>query len=53
MTDMKVAAVEALQQAEQECNRSRFIKSDFSGTTAVIVIIRGQTMVVLNVGDSR
>ena len=31
----------------------RFIKTEFSGTTAVICIIRGKQLIVLNVGDSR
>ena len=50
---MKEAAIEALKQAEEECNRNRYIKTDFSGTTAIIVIIRDQKMLVLNIGDSR
>ena len=50
---MKEAATEALKQAEEDCNRNRYIKTDFSGTTAIIVIIREQNMLVLNVGDSR
>lgn len=51
--DVKTAAVEALAQAEAECNSNRFIKTEFSGTTAVICIIRGSSLTVLNVGDSR
>ena len=31
----------------------RYIKTDFSGTTAVICIIRGNKLTTLNVGDSR
>lgn len=31
----------------------RFLKTEFSGTTAVICIIRGTHITVLNVGDSR
>lgn len=62
-TDVKAAALDALILAEDECNKSsvvvllsqadRFIKTEFSGTTAVICIIRGKHLTVLNVGDSR
>ena len=60
---MKTAAVESLLRAEKECIESesvgcssdidRFIKTDFSGTTAVICIIRDDYLLTLNVGDSR
>lgn len=50
---MKTAAVESLLQAERECIDNRFIKTEFSGTTAVICIIRGDKLVIINVGDSR
>ena len=62
-SDMKTAAVESLLRAEKECIESesvgcssdidRFIKTDFSGTTAVICIIRDDYLLTLNVGDSR
>ena len=62
-SDMKTAAVESLLRAEKECIESnfkesssdidRFIKTDFSGTTAVICIIRDDNLLTLNVGDSR
>ena len=62
-TDVKAAALDALILAEDECIKSilsslylhvdRFIKTEFSGTTAVICIIRGKHLTVLNVGDSR
>ena len=63
VTDLKTAAVESLHHAEQDCIASivfyllstldRFIKTEFSGTTAVVCIIRGSYLLALNVGDSR
>jgi len=63
VTDLKTAAVESLHQAEKDCIASigfyqisildRFIKTEFSGTTAVICIIRANCLLTLNVGDSR
>ena len=35
------------------CYPDRFIKTEFSGTTAVICIIRGDHLYTFNVGDSR
>ena len=63
VTDLKTAAVESLHQADKDCIASigfyqisildRFIKTEFSGTTAVICIIRANCLLTLNVGDSR
>lgn len=52
-SNMKTAAIDSLHQAEVACINNRFIKTDFSGTTAVICIIRGDDLLTLNVGDSR
>ena len=55
--------MDALAHAERDCLESRFrrsasrsdhlIRTEFSGTTAVICIIRGHVLLTLNVGDSR
>ena len=39
--------------SDSKSNLDRFIKTEFSGTTAVICIIRGDKLVIINVGDSR
>lgn len=53
ISNLQKAAIEALQKSEQACISNKFVKTDFSGTTAIICIIRGTTVLTLNVGDSR
>ena len=52
-TQLKEAAVDALACAEHDCLENHLIRTEFSGTTAVICIIRGHYFLTLNVGDSR
>lgn len=53
LTDLKKAALESLKLAEAGCLNNKSIKTDYSGTTAVICIIRDKYLLTLNIGDSR
>ncbi|KAK8814239.1 hypothetical protein WA158_008101 [Blastocystis sp. Blastoise] len=52
-TNLKQAAIEALKSSEIDCLNAKGIKTDYSGTTAVICIVRKDYLLTLNVGDSR
>jgi serine/threonine protein phosphatase PrpC len=51
--DIKTAIGDAVAKVESEILRDPSIETDFSGTTFVCAVIRGNTMVTGNVGDSR
>lgn len=51
--NMKVAIGESLQIVERHVIRDSAIDTEFSGTTAVVSVIRENLLVVGNVGDSR
>lgn len=52
-TDIKAAIADCVAKVESEVLRDPSIETDFSGTTFTCAVIRGNTMVTGNVGDSR
>lgn len=52
-TDVKKASADAIAKVERNMLRNYRIDSEFSGTTLSMAIIRGNTLIGVNIGDSR
>jgi len=52
-TDIQSAISKTLAEIEESFLQDSDINSDFSGTTLVLVVIRGNRMTIANIGDSR
>ncbi|CAM9376984.1 unnamed protein product [Chrysoparadoxa australica] len=52
-TDVARAVAEAIARIEEALNSDDSVDTEFSGTTLVAAAIRGGTMTIINIGDSR
>ena len=52
-TDIKKAAMDSIAKVEHQVIRNFRIDTEFSGTTLSMAIIRGNTLIGVNIGDSR